>query len=183
MKRTLDPDPPKAPRRLAHFVLRVQSLERSLAWYQEVVGMEVVQRGDKLAFLTFDHEHHRLALMETPIPAGQPGAPGLDHTAFAVDSLGQLLATYRRLEKLGHRPYLPINHGPTTSLYYHDPDGNGVEFFVDNFESTAELKGWMETEAFKANPIGIRFDPEALIARYEAGEALEDLLRRPTSAG
>ena len=98
MTRTLDSEPESAPSRLAHVVLRVPDLKRSIAWYCEVVGMEVVQAVGPIAFLTFDSEHHRLALIETPVSSNdEPGAPGLDHIAFAVDSLGQLLATYRSL--------------------------------------------------------------------------------------
>ena len=180
MTRRIDPNARKCPARLAHFVLRVPDLQRSVAWYGEVTGMEVVQAVGPVAFLTFDHEHHRLALVETPIaPTREAGAAGLDHVAFAVDSLADLLATYLRLKALGHAPALPINHGPTTSLYYQDPDGNGVEFFVDNFETEAELKGWMHSDAFKANPFGVPFDPDELVSRYESGEPIEELLRIP----
>ena len=180
MTRKIDPQLSKTPSRLAHVVLRVPDLKRSVAWYGEVLGMEVVQAVGPVAFLTFDHEHHRLALIETPIAAPrEEGAAGLDHVAFAVDSLGHLLATYVRLKALGHAPALPINHGPTTSLYYRDPDGNGVEFFVDNFETEAELKGWMQSDAFRANPLGVTFDPDELVSRYQAGESIEDLVRIP----
>jgi catechol-2,3-dioxygenase len=182
MKRVLDREPMKAPSRLSHVTLRVQDLERSIAWYGEVVGMEVVEAIGPIAFLTFDFEHHRMALIQTSVSSNnEPGAPGLDHIAFTIDSLGQLLSTYRRLADLGHKPYLPINHGVTTSLYYRDPDGNGVEFNVENFETEKELKGWMHSDVFKANPVGVPFEPEELIARYEAGEAIEDLLRLPTT--
>jgi catechol-2,3-dioxygenase len=179
MSRSLEASRLITPSRFAHFVLRVSDLERSLRWYQDVVGMRIVHSGPKLAFLTFDEEHHRVALAETPVDAKPaPGAPGLDHVAYAFDSLGDLLSTYRRLEAMGIEPYWPINHGPTTSLYYHDPDGNGIEFFVDNFETEAELKGWTESEAFLKNPIGVKFDPKELARRYEAGDALEELVKQ-----
>ena len=179
MTRKLDPEGPARRARLAHFVLRVRDLGRAVEWYEEMVGMEIVHRGEKLAFLTLDEEHHRLALAETPVPGEvAPGAPGLDHVAFTLDSLDDLLSTYLRLRTKGLTPYLPINHGPTTSLYYHDPEGNGVEFFVDNFTTEAELKGWMESEAFRANPFGVTFDPDKLAARYEAGDPLEELLKQ-----
>jgi catechol-2,3-dioxygenase len=141
--------------------------------------MEIVHRGDKLAFMSYDDEHHRIALAETPVGAEvPPGAAGLDHVAYAFDTLGDLLSTYKRLKAAGIEPYWPINHGPSTSLYYHDPDGNGVELFVDNFETEAELKGWMETETFRANPIGVRFDPDKLALRYEAGDPIEQLVQQ-----
>ena len=60
-------------------------------------------------------------------------ARGLEHVAFTYASLGDLLDTYERLRELGITPYWSINHGPTTSLYYRDPDGNGIELQIDSF--------------------------------------------------
>jgi catechol-2,3-dioxygenase len=177
MTRRLDPENPIRPTRFAHFVLRVRELDRSIAWYEEVIGMQMVHRGEKLAFMSYDGEHHRIALIETPVGAEPPpGAPGLDHVAYAFDTLGDLLSTYQRLKAKGLEPYWPINHGPTTSLYYRDPDGNGVELFVDNLETEAELKGWMESDTFRANPLGVTFDPDKLVERYEAGDPIEELI-------
>ena len=153
-------------------------METSLAWYQTVLGMEVVHRTAMIAFLTYDHEHHRMALVQTPVQTDLPsGARGLDHVAYTLRSLGELLSTYRRLQAVGITPGLPINHGPTTSMYYQDPDGNGVEFQVENFDTTEELQAYMESDAFIANPLGNPFDPEKLVERYERGDPIEELLR------
>lgn len=178
MARRLDPELVR-PARFAHVVLRARDLEASIEWYRSVVGMEVVFRNELLAFLTYDEEHHRLALIRTPQQAGAPrGAAGLDHVAYAFDSLGDLLRTYKRLAAKGTEPVWSINHGPTTSLYYADPDGNRVEFLVDNFKTENELKSWMESGAFARNPIGVEFDPDRLAARYERGDPLERLLEQ-----
>jgi catechol-2,3-dioxygenase len=165
------------PAKFAHFVLRVRSLDASIAWYRTVLGMEIVHRAPKLAFLTYDDEHHRLALAETPVAApAPPGAAGLDHVAYTLNTLGDLLATYQRLRDAGIRPAWPINHGLTTSLYYQDPDGNRVEFQVERFREPEALRGYMESEAFAKNPIGVGFDPEKLLARYLAGDPIDELL-------
>lgn len=183
MKRILDSETPAKPTKFAHFVLRVRNLDESIAWYQTVLGMEIVHRAEKLVFLSYDEEHHRLALVETPVTPELPaGAPGLDHVAYTMSSLGDLLATYKRLKAKGILPYLPINHGPTTSLYYHDPEGNGVEFQTDNFATEAELKGWMRSEAFARNPLGVPFDPDRLAERYENGDPLEELVQQGATA-
>ena len=182
MRRTLDSKTLVRPAKFAHFVLRVRNLEDSIAWYQTVLGMEIVHRAPKLVFMTYDDEHHRLALAETPVEAERvPGAPGLDHVAYTLDSLGDLLGTYRRLEAVGILPAWPINHGLTTSLYYQDPDGNRVEFQVEHWEEKERLNDYIQTEAFAANPIGTGFDPEELAERYEKGEPLEELFRQATA--
>jgi catechol-2,3-dioxygenase len=179
MTRSVDPHKKVRPARFAHFVLRVRDIKQAIAWYEEVLGMEMVHDAGKIAFMSFDEEHHRIALAETPVDGElPPGAAGLDHVAYAFDTLGDLLSTYKRLQARGIEPYWPINHGPSTSLYYKDPDGNGVELFVDNYATEAELKAWMKTETFKANPIGVRFDPERLVERYEAGDAIEELVKQ-----
>ena len=93
--------------------------------------------------------------------------------------LGDLLFTYARLREHGISPYWCINHGPTTSLYFKDPDGNRVELQVDNLPTHEAIDRWMRASDFAANPIGVVFDPDDLLARYRAGEALDTLLTRP----
>ena len=139
----------------------------------------MVHDGGLVAFMTYDDEHHRIAMMQTPVTElASPGAPGLDHVAYTLNSLGDLLGTYGRLKAAGIAPALSINHGPTTSLYYSDPDGNRVEFQVDNYETVEELNAWMRTDEFKANPIGVVFDPDKLTERYLNGDPLRELLRQ-----
>lgn len=81
-----------------------------------------------------------------------------------------------RLRGLGIAPYWCINHGPTTSLYYRDPDANQVELQVDNFPGPAALGAWLRSGAFAHNPIGVNFDPERLLARFRAGDPVEELV-------
>ena len=61
-------------------------------------------------------------------------------------------------------------------MYYADPDGNRVEFQVENMESKEELNAFMHSDTFAANPIGVNFDPEKLLERFENGDALEELM-------
>src|SRR5207249_8938664 len=87
---------------------------------------------------------------------------------------------FKRLKGAGNAPYWRINHGPTTSMYYKDPDGNRVELQVDNLPSAEAIDTWMRSGEFAANPIGVIFDPEDLVARWETGEAIETLTARPS---
>src|SRR3546814_11674198 len=77
-------------------------------------------------------------------------------------SLGDLLANYIRLKNIGILPYWCINHGPTTSLYYRDLDGNQIETQVDNFDTPEKLTAFFKSEAFQENPLGVQFDPDLL---------------------
>lgn len=178
MTRTVDASIAK-PTAFAHFVLRASDKAQSVDWYQIVLGMEVVHDNPMIAFLTYDDEHHRLAIAQTKFEGEVPkGAPGMDHVAYTLGSLEDLLSTYKRLKALDILPVWPINHGLTTSLYYADPDGNRVEFQVENFATKEELQGFMRSEAFAENPVGVGFDPEKLLARYENGDPLEELLQQ-----
>jgi len=169
-----------APVQLAHVVRRTSRFDAMLAWYQTVLGAEVVHSDGLLAFLTYDTEHHRIAIANIPGLDDQPPmAAGTDHVAFTFADLGDLLYTYARLKAAGIEPYWCINHGPTTSMYYKDPDGNRVELQVDNYPTAEEANRWMRSGEFAANPIGVVFDPDALLARYRAGEPLATLTARP----
>ncbi len=97
---------------------------------------------------------------------------------ITYDGLGDLLSTYRRLKADGIVPYWCINHGPTTSMYYRDPESNQIELQIDNYEKVEDLNAWMRGTAFSENPLGVEFDPERLIARFESGDPLEELVRQ-----
>ncbi|MBO9641696.1 VOC family protein [uncultured Pseudacidovorax sp.] len=171
------------PRRLAHIALRTNRLDDLVAWYCTVLGAHVAHASSKVAFLTYDDEHHRLALiaLEDYQPRDDAFRVGHYHTAFAYDSLAELLGTYQRLRALDILPYRAINHGPTVSFYYADPEGNQIELQVDSFPDAEATNAWMRSEAFRRNPIGIDFDPDDMVRRLAAGVPEAELLRRPDS--
>ena len=169
-----------APIRLAHIVRRTTRFGEMIVWYRTVLAAEIAHADDMLAFLTYDDEHHRIAIARIPgLEEQSPSAAGTDHVAFTYADLGDLLQTYSRLKSEGIEPFWSINHGPTTSLYYKDPDGNKVELQVDNFATADECNAWMRSDAFAANPIGVVLEPDELLARYRAGEPIETLAARP----
>jgi len=169
-----------APVQLAHIVRRTTRFREMIAWYQTVLAAETVHEDALLAFLTYDAEHHRIAIASIPGLEERPAfAAGTDHVAFTYGSLGDLLYTYERLKREGINPFWCINHGPTISLYYRDPDGNHVELQVDTMPTAESIDAWMRGDEFAANPIGIVFDPDDLLARYRAGEPLQALVARP----
>ena len=158
------------PTKLSHVVFQTNRKTEMQEWYCEVLGAHVTFENAQLGFITYDDEHHRVAFVDfgpqltrygdAERAKEPPAARGLHHVAFTFGSIEDLLATYRRLATRGIRPYRAIDHGPTTSMYYADPDGNRVELQVDNFESPEEATAWMSSPAFAANPIGVDFDPE-----------------------
>ena len=169
-----------APDGFAHFVVRTSNFEGMRRWYRTALNAEVVHDNGQLCFMTYDDEHHRLALVNVPgLHAPDAGSWGLAHVAYSYKTLRQLLSTYVRLRDEGILPVRPINHGPTVSLYYKDPDGTAVEFQVDAFSSKAEAAGYFQSDEFKDNPIGVLFDPEELVRAYEAGVPEKELMRRP----
>lgn len=169
-----------APIRLAHIVFRTMDLPNMQAWYCAVLDAHVVFANDKIAFLTYDEEHHRIALIASTFLAAKPeaAAVGFYHAAFTYAGLADLLDTYDRLSAQGILPWRTINHGPTMSFYYRDPDGNDIELQVDRFADALDAQAWMAEEAFAANPIGLLVDPEDLRRRLRAGESFESLMRR-----
>jgi catechol-2,3-dioxygenase len=179
VSRTLDPKP-IAPTLFAHFVLRSSNMAAMADWYATVLAMHVVHRNDFICFLTYDDEHHRLAIVNIAgLHAPGDKAWGLAHVAYTFRDVGELLSTYRRLKKTGIEPYRPIHHGPTLSMYYHDPDGNSVELQVDCYRTKQEASAYFHSDAFRRNPIGVAFDPETLAAAYESGAPEAELLRQP----
>lgn len=179
-RRTIEPEA-ISPAMFAHFVLTTSNPDAMREWYRTLLNARIVFENDLLCFLTYDDEHHRLALLKVPgLQAPAKQAWGLSHVAYTYNTLRDLLSTYRRLKNAGILPARPINHGPTVSMYYRDPDGNAVELQVDAFSTKAEAAGYFHSAAFGENPIGVLFDPEELIRRYEAGESEEDLVKRPS---
>lgn len=160
--------------------MRSSQFDELVTWYLAVLNAKVVFTDGAIAFLAYDEEHHRIAVIRVPDLKPQPPCQaGVHHIAFTYASLGDLVVTFERLNRLGIRPVWCVNHGPTTSLYYADPDGNQVELQVDNYETVEEAGAFFYTPAFAVNTIGIDFDPDDLARRFRAGEAEASLKKRP----
>jgi catechol-2,3-dioxygenase len=166
-------------KRLAHIVLQTTQLVTLKDWYLTVLDAHVVYENELIAFVTFDDEHHRLAIMQIPGLTGRsPITVGMAHSAYTFDTLPALLAKYRDLKRVGITPRVPVQHGVTTSLYYRDPDANMVELQIDNFATPAEATDYMKGPEYSNDPIGPSFDPEAMAAALEDGSPVEELITR-----
>ncbi|KAK4942591.1 hypothetical protein LTR10_017720 [Elasticomyces elasticus] len=170
------------PTKLAHVVLRTHDKKTMAKFYCDFLGGEVVHQNDVLAFITYDDEHHRVALAEIPdLKTKDRSTCGLEHIAFTFETLEDLFLAYRQRRAQGMLPFWCVNHGMTISLYYADPDGNILETQVDVFEDPAEANAYMMSPAYTTNPIGVDFDPEEFIQRINKGESWESLTSRPDS--
>jgi catechol 2,3-dioxygenase-like lactoylglutathione lyase family enzyme len=173
------------PVKFAHVVYQTRRYDEMIAWYEDVFEARVVHQDPALAFMTYDDEHHRFAFANLDVlnPGGGSarGEVGVNHVAYTYANVGDLLETYRRLKAKGITPYWPVHHGITLSLYYRDPDGNRMELQVDAC-TAAEGEALMNSEAFAANPVGVEYDPDDLLARYERGVDAAELIQAPNGA-
>lgn len=124
--------------RLGHVTLAVRDLDAMVAFYTDVLGFTLTDRGEpvpdagEMAFLSQDPgAHHQIVLVETPEPP--PRAFLLaDHLAFRTGTLDDLRALGDRLAAAAVDTVIPVSHGNAWSLYFTDPEGNGLECFVDS---------------------------------------------------
>jgi catechol-2,3-dioxygenase len=168
-----------ADKKLAHVVLQTGQLPVMRDWYLKVLDAHVVYENEFLSFMTFDEEHHRMGLAQLPFPVERtPMTVGLAHSAFTFGSLESLLAKYEELSEAAIEPHVPVQHGPTTSIYYRDPDRNTVELQIDNFATPDEATEYMCGEEFRSDAVGPCFDPEAMLAALRSGTPKSELITR-----
>ncbi|MHC6225559.1 VOC family protein [Pseudomonas sp. X10] len=172
-----------APIKMAHLVYRCADRKAMVDWYRTLFQAKLVFEDEILSFITYDDEHHRLAFFNMPhLPPKSDEVTGVHHIAYSYASIADLLSTYLRLKEEGIRPYWCINHGPTTSLYFRDPEGNDIELQVDNFSDAADAAAFFHSETFANDPIGLEFDPDAMVTLWRSGASEIELCQLGTAA-
>jgi catechol 2,3-dioxygenase len=121
--------------RIGHVHLKVSDLNRSLAFYRDLLGFSVTTMyGSQAAFISAGGYHHHIGL-NTWHSAGAPRAPisgvGLYHTAILYPTRKDLATIFDRLRKANYPLTGASDHGVSEALYLDDPDGNGVELYWD----------------------------------------------------
>lgn len=124
---------------LNHVVLNVSDMESSHRFWTEVLGFRLVgalkrEGAPKMQFYSGEQDgdlsHHDIALVERKDlldAAAAGGAPALNHVAVQVADREAFVAQLSWLQRNGVKFGARINHGTTHSVYFHDPDGHGVE--------------------------------------------------------
>lgn len=170
--------------RLAHIVFQTNKLEVMRDFYTALLNATVVFENEMMCFITYDEEHHRVAFMKVPGGSNErpPNSVGLMHAAFTFPDLETLLKRQQELQSKGIEPTAPIQHGPTTSIYYRDPDGCLAELQIDNFDSAQAATDYMHSDAFINDPLGPVFDPDRMYKAFTDGTPLDVLLTREWAA-
>ncbi len=119
--------------RIGHVHLKIRDLNRSITFYQNYLGLNVTEQvGDNMAFLSGTSMHHEIALQQLGVKAVTPGRfdVGLYHVAFEVPDRETFMEIYNKLREDGIAVY-PIDHRISWAMYFSDPDGNGIEVYLD----------------------------------------------------
>jgi catechol 2,3-dioxygenase len=152
---------------IGHVHLKVADIERSLAFYRDALGFEVMQRsGEDAAFLSAGGYHHHIGL-NTWESRGAPPPPrrttGLFHVAIRYPDREALAHALKRLVDAGVPLTGASDHGVSVALYLRDPDHNGIELYYDRpreeWPRTADGRG----VAMVSDPV----DLNALLAEAE----------------
>jgi len=166
--------------KFAHNVFQTAQPQEMRDWYCAVLDGHVVYSDATLTFLTFDEEHHRVALLHPPIEMERksPTTAALHHSAYTFETIDHLLDRFSELRERGIRPAVCISHGVTTSMYYQDPDRNFVELQIDRFAEPDDATAYMKGPEYAADSVGPAFDPDEMLAARRAGASVEELSNR-----
>ena len=131
------PDSPSPRLSLSHATVAVRDLDAMLGFYCDLLGFVVTNRGgvgdgSEMAFISQDPTEHHQMVFVSGLPGTEHQFVMADHVAFRTGSLDDLRAIGARLDEAGVEGVIPINHGNAWSLYFNDPEGNGLECFVDS---------------------------------------------------
>ncbi len=121
--------------RILHTMIRVGDLQRSIAFYTEVLGMKLLRRQDypdgrfTLAFVGYGPESEQAAIELThnwDTPSYDLGN-GFGHVALAVPDAAAACAEIKRRGGVVTREAGPMKHGTTVIAFVRDPDGYMIE--------------------------------------------------------
>ena len=187
--------------KISETILKTGQLDLMKAWYRKVLEVDPffehapasgARAGDfggqtratdlQMCFFRLSEEYpwtQVIGIFEEPgVSKTVPkSTPGLHHMQLMMDDVATLIGKYEEMAKLGFRPHRSANHGPMTSFYYRDPDGNNVELTAQNFPTFEAMAAFMRSPEFKANPSGVELDPEDFVKKFRGGMPVAELTR------
>ncbi len=154
--------------RIGHIHLKVADIQRSLSFYSDLLGFELITTyGQEAAFISAGGYHHHIGLNTWYSKNGKPASKnntGLFHYAILMPSRRDLAEIVRRILDSGYPLSGGADHGVSEAIYLEDPDENGIEFYWDR---PREL--WPKTE-------------DQQIEMYTKSLDLDDLLKELTNS-
>jgi catechol 2,3-dioxygenase len=165
------------PRRLGHANLFVSDIDRSMAFYKEVVGLEevYVRPPIKAGFLSNGNTHHDIGLCDIHGSAGRGHQPGLNHIGLELENEVDLVESYFAMQR-NQVPYdRATDHDIAHAVYLRDPDGNQIEMYADTTVNwRTQRAGTVMAPTIKWTPesrpptADIFYNPNPEIRRVEA---------------
>jgi len=121
--------------------LTVENLDRSLDFYQNVIGMQILEQSSTKAVLTVNGKTPLITINQPEnIHPKQQRTTGLYHFALLLPTRADLGRVINHLLKLQYPIQGGSDHLVSEALYLADPDGNGIEIYVDRPASTWKWK-------------------------------------------
>ncbi|GAB2551472.1 VOC family protein [Gracilibacillus alcaliphilus] len=128
--------------RIGYVELQVSNLDRSLTFYQEIIGFQVLEVNEKKAKLTTNGIVPQLLLKEVKSYVERPNrSTGLYHFAIAVPTRQDLALSLMHLAESGYPIQGASDHQYSEAVYLADPDNNGIEIYVDRESDQWERDG------------------------------------------
>ena len=147
---------------IGHVHLKVTDLNRSIAFYRDVMGLDVMQHyGDQAAFLSAGGYHHHIGLntwFSKDGPAAPRRSPGLFHVAFLYPDRAALAQAFKSVLEAGVEIEGAADHGVSEAIYFSDPDGNGIEIYRDRPEAE-----WPRDASGQLDMVNAPLDLDALL--------------------
>lgn len=121
---------------LSHCGIFARDVSKLVDFYSRILGLVVSDRGTasaaagaELAFMTASPEHHhQFVLVSGRAPEGMTT---VNQLSFKVADLDELKEIRRRAKEAGITEIRQVSHGNALSIYFHDPEGNRLEAYID----------------------------------------------------
>jgi catechol 2,3-dioxygenase len=129
---------------IGHVHLKVRDASRAAAFYARILGLSETERiGQHFVFMAGNGTHHELALQSlgSSAPGPDDRRVGLYHSAWEVADARALLEVLEILDADGVA-HSDVDHGISWAVYFEDPDGNGVEVYLDRRRAAGGSMQW-----------------------------------------